>query len=86
MSIRITAASRHPFRGRREKALEWVRSWSPNAQYTETADGIVRVNTYKVAKRYMYLNFRGFHIACMISLEEKKEKEKKRKARNYLVC
>lgn len=75
MSIRITAASRNPVWGRSEKALEWSRSWSPKAQYTATADGIVRVNTYKVATRYMYLNFWGFHIACMISLEEKKTKE-----------
>ena len=32
MSIRITAASRQRVLGRREKALEWLRSWSPKAQ------------------------------------------------------
>lgn len=69
MSMRMTPASRHRERGRREKALEWVRSWSPKAQYTAAADGRVSVNTYRVATRYMYLNFWGFHIACIISLQ-----------------
>lgn len=68
MSMRMTAASRHAFLGRSEKALEWSRRASPNAQYTAEADGSVRVNTYSVANKYMYLNFCGFHIACMISL------------------
>jgi hypothetical protein len=33
------------------------------------AEGMVNVNTYKVANTYTYLNFTGFHIACMISLQ-----------------
>lgn len=68
MSMRITAVSLNPVLGSKDKALEWVRSVSPNAQYTAAADGKVRVNTYSVATRYISLNFRGFHIACMISL------------------
>lgn len=51
MSMRITAASRKPFLGRRENALEWVRSWSPKAQYMAEADGKVRVKTYTVASK-----------------------------------
>jgi hypothetical protein len=68
MSISITAASRYLFFGIREKALEWVSSMSPKAQYMAAADGNVRVKTYRVAIKYMCLNFCGFHIACIISL------------------
>lgn len=49
MSMRITAASRKRVFGRREKAFEWLRSWSPKAQYTAEADGSVNVKTYSVA-------------------------------------
>lgn len=45
MSMRITAASRHGELGKREKALACVRSSSPKAQYTEAADGMVKVKT-----------------------------------------
>lgn len=45
----MTAASRKPDFGRREKALEWFRSSSPKAQYTAVADGRVKVKTYNVA-------------------------------------
>ena len=68
MSIKMTAMSRKGDLGRREKALEWFRSMSPNAQYTAAADGRVNVITYRVASKYMALNFWGFHIACIISL------------------
>ena len=68
MSIRMTAMSLNGDFGSRAKALEWLRSMSPNAQYTAVADGSVSVSTYRVASKYMALNFWGFHIACMISL------------------
>ncbi|RWW18843.1 hypothetical protein GW17_00017144 [Ensete ventricosum] len=51
INMRITAASLHLHLGSSEKALEWVRSWSPKAQYTAAADGSVSVNTYTVASR-----------------------------------
>lgn len=57
MSMSMMAASRHGEGGRSEKALEWSKSLSPKAQYTAAADGSVRVNTYRVANRYTYLNF-----------------------------
>nr|GMD08619.1 hypothetical protein GW17_00017144 [Ipomoea batatas] len=47
--MRMTAMSRKGVLGRREKALEWSRSKSPNAQYTAAAEGNVSVNTYIVA-------------------------------------
>ncbi|KAJ0909399.1 hypothetical protein HanRHA438_Chr07g0321161 [Helianthus annuus] len=84
--MRITAASRKRVFGRSENALEWFKSLSPKAQYIAADDGSVNVNTYSVAYRYMYLNFCGFHIACIISLQketcksnhsEKKKKKKK---------
>ena len=73
MSMRTTAMSRKGERGRSEKALEWSRSMSPNAQYTADADGSVSVNTYRVASKYIALNFCGFHIACIISLHPSNE-------------
>lgn len=69
MSMRMTAMSLNPVLGSKERALEWVRSMSPKAQYTADADGKVRVSTYSVAIRYISLNFCGFHIACIISLQ-----------------
>lgn len=69
MSMRMTAVSLNPVLGSNERALECVRSMSPNAQYTATADGKVNVNTYSVAIKYIILNFCGFHIACIISLQ-----------------
>lgn len=57
MSIRMTAMSLKGDFGSREKALEWFRSKSPNAQYTAVADGSVSVSTYRVANKYMALNF-----------------------------
>ena len=74
MSIRITAVSLNPDLGSKEKALEWSRSMSPKAQYIEAAEGRVSVSTYKVAIKYMSLNFCGFHIACMISLHDQNKK------------
>lgn len=65
----MTAMSLKGDLGRREKAFEWLRSMSPNAQYTAAADGSVSVITYRVASKYMALNFWGFHIACIISLQ-----------------
>ena len=73
MSIRMTAMSLKGDFGSREKALEWFRSKSPNAQYTAVADGSVSVSTYRVANKYMALNFWGFHIACMISLNTQEQ-------------
>lgn len=43
--MRIIALSLNLVLGSREKALEWVRSMSPNAQYTAEADGSVKVRT-----------------------------------------
>lgn len=53
----MTAMSLKGDFGRREKALEWLRSMSPNAQYTADAEGSVSVSTYRVAYKYMALNF-----------------------------
>lgn len=53
----MTAMSLKGDLGRREKALEWLRSMSPNAQYTADAEGSVSVSTYRVAYKYMALNF-----------------------------
>jgi len=72
MSMRMTAVSLNPVLGSNERALEWVRRLSPNAQYTAAADGKVKVITYRVAIRYIILNFCGFHIACIISLHYNK--------------
>lgn len=66
--MRMTAVSLNPLLGSKAKAFEWSRSISLKAQYTAEADGRVRVRTYKVAIRYIILNFCGFHIACIISL------------------
>lgn len=72
--MRITAVSLNPDLGSKEKAFEWSRSMSPKAQYIEAAEGRVSVSTYKVAIRYISLNFCGFHIACMISLHDQNNK------------
>lgn len=41
----MTAESLNLVFGNKAKALEWVRSASPKAQYTALADGNVSVNT-----------------------------------------
>lgn len=69
MSIRTTATSRAMVLGSKESALECLRRSSPKAQYTATAEGIVKVNTYSVANTYTNLNLTGLYIACIISLQ-----------------
>lgn len=67
--MRTTATSRAIVLGSNDSALECLRRLSPKAQYTATAEGIVKVNTYSVANTYTYLNFTGLYIACIISLQ-----------------
>jgi hypothetical protein len=43
--MRTTATSRARVLGSKDKALECLRRLSPKAQYTDTAEGMVKVNT-----------------------------------------
>lgn len=64
----MTAISRYVLRGRTARAFGKNRIRSPKFQYTEMADGRVKVKTYKVESRYTHLYCAGFRIESITSL------------------